>query len=412
VTADTPAARSRPCPSCGEPVWPDDNFCEACRAPLIPAAAPATPAAPDPAAGQARPDTAGPPAVPAAAAAAPGSENGRQASCQSCGSGPISADGYCEACGRKAPSPRDHIETDLGLLAGVTDRGLRHYRNEDAMALSAVQAAGGAIAIAVVCDGVSGSSRPDEASNAATEAAMAVLVPAARDGQDTAIASLQAVQAAQEAVAGLADATGSAATQDAPSATFVSAVVSAQSVTVCWLGDSRAYWLDAGQTAAARQLTTDDSVAAQMVTAGLLSEAAALDSPQAHVVTGWLGADVSDTAPHVATFEPPGPGVVLVCSDGLWNYQPDAAGLAARALPVALSKPLDAARTLVGFALKAGGHDNVTVVIAPFPPTRPDPPRAALRAAEEMPPDDPVPNPAETPAQNPAPTDGQGDDDE
>ncbi len=258
------------------------------------------------------------------------------------------------------------------------------------MALAAMQTAGGAIAIAVVCDGVSGSSRPDDASAAATEAAMRVLVPAARDGQDAASASLQAVQAAQDAVAGLVGADGNTTLQDAPSATFVSAVMSAQSVTICWLGDSRAYWLDASENAAVRQLTTDDSVAAQMVTAGLLSEAAALDSPQAHVVTGWLGADLSDTVPHVATFEPPGPGVLLVCSDGLWNYQPDAAGLAARALPDALISPLAAARTLVEFALKAGGHDNVTVVLAPFPPDS-----ALLPLA------DPVPEPNDAPVELP-----------
>jgi serine/threonine protein phosphatase PrpC len=281
------------------------------------------------------------------------------------------------------------------------------------MALAAMQAVDGPIAIAIVCDGISGSSRPDEASAAATEAAMRVLVPAARDGQDAASASLQAVQAAQKAVAGLADAAGSAEPQDAPSATFVSAVMRAQSVTVCWLGDSRAYWLDAGESAAARQLTTDDSVVAEMVTEGLLSERAALDSPQAHVVTGWLGADISPTAPHVATFEPPGPGVVLVCSDGLWNYQPDAAGLAARALPGALSSPLGAARTLVEFALKAGGHDNVTVVIASFPPTGPDDTREKPDTAPEMLPlHDPVPRPGGTSEQNFARTNGAGDDDE
>ena len=56
--------------------------------------------------------------------------------CPSCPSARISADGYCESCGRKLPSSRDHTEIDLGLLAGVTDRGLRHHRNEDAMALA------------------------------------------------------------------------------------------------------------------------------------------------------------------------------------------------------------------------------------------------------------------------------------
>ena len=90
-------------------------------------------------------------------------------------------------------------------------------------------------------------------------------------------------------------------------------------------------------------------------------------SPQAHVITRWLGADVVEPQAHVVRFEPPGPGVVLVCSDGLWNYQPDADGLADLALPAALTDPLGAASTLLTFALEAGGMDNITVVLAPFP---------------------------------------------
>ena len=396
MTADGALTGAGQCPSCGQPVWPGDNFCEACRAPLTASVALPQPAAPDP-------GMAPPPATPAApsasAAAAPAEgEAGRTSGCQFCGSGPISADGYCEACGRKAPSPRDHIETDLGVVAGVTDRGLRHYRNEDAMAIAAAQAPGGVVAIAVVCDGVSGSSRPDDASAAATQAALSVLIPAARDGQDASSASLQAVRAAQDAVAALADEAGKRALPDAPSATFVSAVVSAESLTVCWLGDSRAYWLGAGAVSASRQLTADDSVAEQLVTAGLLSESAALDSPQGHAITGWLGADASLAAPHVTTFEPPGPGVVLLCSDGLWNYEPEAAGLAALVLPAALTSPLNAARTLVEFALQAGGHDNVTVAVVPFPPD------GTLRSRG-----DPVPLPGDVPAEGSVETDGQGD---
>jgi serine/threonine protein phosphatase PrpC len=62
---------------------------------------------------------------------------------------------------------------------------------------------------------------------------------------------------------------------------------------------------------------------------------------------------------------------VLICSDGLWNYRPDAAGLAKLALPAALTDPLAAAGTLLTFALQAGGMDNITVVLAPFPLVRP-----------------------------------------
>jgi serine/threonine protein phosphatase PrpC len=146
--------------------------------------------------------------------------------------------------------------------------------------------------------------------------------------------------------------------------------MAAGAATVCWVGDSRAYWLAAGPGSASQQLTTDDSMAEELVAAGLLSEADALTSPHGHVVTRWIGSDFSDAAPHVVRFEPPGPGALLLCSDGLWNYQPEAAGLAELALPAALTDPLGTAHALVSFALAAGGGDNVTAVLAPFPPAQ------------------------------------------
>jgi serine/threonine protein phosphatase PrpC len=90
-------------------------------------------------------------------------------------------------------------------------------------------------------------------------------------------------------------------------------------------------------------------------------------SPQAHVITRWLGADLPEPQPHIAQFAPPGPGVLLICSDGLWNYRPEAADLAALALPAASADPLAAAADLVKFAVESGGIDNVTVVLIPFP---------------------------------------------
>jgi serine/threonine protein phosphatase PrpC len=138
-------------------------------------------------------------------------------------------------------------------------------------------------------------------------------------------------------------------------------------VTVCWLGDSRAYWLAADPAQCAR-LTRDDSLAEELVAAGLASPEEAMASPQAHVITRWLGADLPEPVPHVVSFTPPGPGALLVCSDGLWNYRPEAAGLAALlALPSALGDPLAAASNLVRFAVEAGGMDNITVALIPLP---------------------------------------------
>lgn len=334
--AGTARSASGVCSACGQPVEAADSFCESCGAELAPLSV-------------------------------SDGQSGGPLACESCPSSRISADGYCESCGRKARSGRDHQEVDLGTVAGVTDRGLRHHRNEDAMALATASTAAGPAVVAVVSDGVSTSARPDEASLAAVQAAARVLLAAVRTGDDLLTASPAAVHAAARAVSGLA---GPLA--DSPAATFVSAVLAGEAAIVCWLGDSRAYWLAATDPGAASQLLTrDDSVAEELVAAGLLTEADALASAQGHVVTRWIGADLSDPAPHVVRFEPPGPGALLLCSDGLWNYQPEAAKLAERALPAALTDPLGAVRALVSFALDAGGMDNVTAVLALFPPLSP-----------------------------------------
>jgi serine/threonine protein phosphatase PrpC len=69
----------------------------------------------------------------------------------------------------------------------------------------------------------------------------------------------------------------------------------------------------------------------------------------------------------VEQYPPPGAGVVLVCSDGLWNYLPEAAELARLAMPRALTDPLGAANDMVQFAVEAGGADNITAVLIPYP---------------------------------------------
>ena len=267
------------------------------------------------------------------------------------------------------PPTSDHAEADLGTAAGVTDRGLRHQRNEDAMALGSEQTPDGLVVVAVVCDGVSSSARPDEASHAAVQAALPVLLEAVRNGADLAEASRAAVVAGRQSVAGLGELEG-----ERSATTFVSAVAARGDVTLCWLGDSRAYWLaEAGSQSQSVQLTRDDSVAGGMVEAGLATEEAAMALPHAHVLTRWLGAEAADLdgdpnrSPHVERYAPPGSGVLLVCSDGLWNYLPDAAELARLALPRALTDPLGAANDMVRFAVNAGGADNITAVLIPYP---------------------------------------------
>jgi PPM family protein phosphatase len=271
-------------------------------------------------------------------------------------------DRFCELCGARLHPPSadvaDRVEVDLDGLAGVSDRGHVHLRNEDAMALGRRPEDGSATTLAaVVCDGVSTVRRPELASHTAATVALDALLACGADVSGM----TAAVAAAADAVARLAP-----GVPDAPSCTLVAAVVdtATATITVGWVGDSRAYWL--AENGDARLLTADHSWAAEMVGAGILDAASAMRDPRAHAITRWLGGG-SAPEPGVTTLSLAGPGVLLLCTDGLWNYEPDAPDLAALALPVATRDgPRAAAHALTAHALDAGGRDNITVVCIPI----------------------------------------------
>jgi serine/threonine protein phosphatase PrpC len=324
------------CPTCGEPAHDRDRFCERCGTP--------DPSAPRPAAP--------PPHPGGTSSAAPAPAVG----CADCGGAAVGADGFCEHCGLRQTGGREHAETDLGEAgAAVSDRGLRRTGNEDAFAIAALPRG----ACAVVCDGVATAPGSAEAARRAADAALAVLTGRVSAGMDPQGATRAAVARAAEVVAALAHDPDAS-----PACTFASAVADAAGVTVGWVGDSRAYWL---AETGSRPLTRDDSWAAAMIEQGAMTAADAWADERAHLITAWLGADAGPVEPHVAAFRPDAPGLVVVCSDGLWNDLPEAADLAVVALGGA-DGPMGAARRLLRAALDAGGHDNVTAAVLPWPP--------------------------------------------
>lgn len=293
--------------------------------------------------------------------------------CVACRAGSVDTDGYCENCGHAQPRERDHMEQELGSVAAVSDRGLRHHRNEDSFAVSTTALPDGSPAVvAIVCDGVSSASRPDEASAAAASAANEALLESLPRGTHPQQAMHEAILAAAEAVNALAQEPARAREherhrhQNAPACTLVGSIMAGGLLIVGWVGDSRVYWVPDDRTNPPARLTEDDSWAAQMVAAGLMNEAEAYADERAHAITGWLGADAYDLEPHTVSFKPDRPGLVVVCTDGLWNYAESAAEMAAAVPADAHQRPLHGAQVLVGHALDGGGHDNVTVALLPF----------------------------------------------
>jgi serine/threonine protein phosphatase PrpC len=335
------------CASCADERAAGAAFCEACGNALT-----------------AAPDTAPPTAAPAG-------------SCPNCGAaGSVGADGYCEQCGMLAARPRDHLETDAGeVAAAVTDRGLRHHRNEDAMWLVT---RGGDVDV-VVCDGVSASYDPDVASATAVDAAGAALAGSEAEAELAVVSPEEFLAAAAEhvsaaitqaigAVAGLARTGDPRRAASNPACTIVAAVVRGPHVAFGWVGDSRAYWLPA--TGPVQQLTEDDSWATHAIKLGV-DPAAAMRDPKAHAITAWLGADAGPVTPRTGTFTVTEPGHLIVCSDGLWNYLTDPNAFTSTARVCLQDTTLiDAARSLTDFAIGAGGGDNITVALIPVNPTK------------------------------------------
>jgi serine/threonine protein phosphatase PrpC len=313
------------CPGCGLEQVEGGRFCEDCGAPLRPAAAATTGTA-----------------------------------CPECGAGPetADADGFCSRCGHERPTPeRDRIEIVLGPhLAGVSDRGKHHSRNEDFFAL----AAGDHGEVLVVCDGVSSSQTPDVAATTAATTACATLRDALSSGEVAGPAVLAALRAAGSAVTALPQHAGNG--QDPPETTIVLALRQRRRLTVGWVGDSRAYLAGPG---GARLLTEDHSWVNEVVAAGLMTRGKALRAPQAHCVTRTLGGHGTGDEPGLATFDlPDGSGYLILCSDGLWNEvpEPDTLAYLLRARP-AETDALGMARVLVAYALSRSGRDNITAAV-------------------------------------------------
>lgn len=401
---------SEACPTCREPLEPGAQFCTACGAQLTPgASAEAEAAAPVPIE-----DEVAPISTPTVRGRRAPAEPAPRRPCEQCG-GVVADDLYCTQCGTKAPSERDHFrEAPAEWVAGVCDRGIVHQRNEDAMALAADAAtpggagpeAGGAVRAAlVVCDGVSSSKDSDVASLAAARAARDVLraplskglgTPESMEGAARQ-AFVKAAESAQTAVVANTD----PSSENPSSCTFVAATVdpvagsaeagagdgAAQAWTVRFgaIGDSRAYHLpDVGES---RLLTTDDSVAQELIAGGMPREQAET-SPQAHAITRWLGTDAPDIVPEFGVVEVSGAGWLLVCSDGLWNYASEPQQLRALVDDFTANgrgAPPELALALVQWANQQGGRDNITVALArfgPLPPAATPPPAEAKAEAQ------------------------------
>jgi len=130
------------------------------------------------------------------------------------------------------------------------------------------------------------------------------------------------------------------------------------SVAICHIGDSRAYLLRDGEL---HQITHDHTLVQSMVDDGRLSPAQAANHPSRSLVMRALQSG-TDSEPDLSVLEARAGDRYLLCSDGLSDVVTSDDTL--RETLTGITDRNQAVEQLINLALRGGGPDNITCIVA------------------------------------------------
>ncbi|MEV6301580.1 protein phosphatase 2C domain-containing protein [Actinoplanes sp. NPDC051861] len=227
--------------------------------------------------------------------------------------------------------------------AAVTDQGHVRSNNEDS------HYAGDRLL--VVADGMGGMAAGDLASRITIDAMVSLDVPIGTEHQ------MDALHKALEMANGrIAEMVAADPSLQGMGTTLTAVLFNGERAAMAHVGDSRAYLLRDGRL---NQLTKDDTYVQMLIDQGLLKPEEAAGHPRRAVVTRVLQGE--PVSPAYVIVEPVPGDRWLLCSDGLTGVVAD---------PVieqemqTIADPKSCAERLVDLALRGGGPDNVTVIVA------------------------------------------------
>jgi PPM family protein phosphatase len=251
--------------------------------------------------------------------------------------------------------------------AGLTDRGRKRRRNEDALLIAPD------LSVCAVADGMGGHAAGDVASRIGIEVLAAAFGVPAADTRAYPVRAAAIPRASPPAVPAGELVRRLTASFDAANAQMLDHAVRNREcagmgstmtalapaadgqVVIAHIGDSRAYLVRNGELL---RLTRDHTWVQQQVDAGILTPEQARHHARSSLLTRVLG--IAAAEPVDATVADAEAGdVFLLCSDGLTNMLGDAE---IRAVLDAC-EPADAPARLVALANQRGGLDNITVVV-------------------------------------------------
>ncbi len=278
-----------------------------------------------------------------------------------------------------------------------TDTGLQRRANEDSLLARAP--------LFVVADGMGGAQAGEVASRLAVESF--------HNGLGEANSPERQLEAnAHAANARIHELSQSDARHAGMGTTLTAVYVGAEEVAIAHVGDSRAYCMRDGEL---MRLTDDHSLVDELIREGRLTPEEAEEHPQRSIITRALGPEETVEV-DTRSFRARAGDVYLLCSDGLTSMVPEA-----RVAEILRSERQlrRAGEALIAEANRAGGRDNITVILlrledvgvpgAPAGQLQREPAQRAGTALAEQPTGTldqlaaPASGPASAPASAPAP---------
>ena len=239
---------------------------------------------------------------------------------------------------KSTPRTRKGALTSFGSR---TDIGCLRDHNEDSLVVTPP--------LCAVADGMGGHA----AGEVASEIAVRVLSELAPEHPDVEALG----RAIEEANRAVIQAAREGRGRQGMGTTMTAAMLEGERLVIAQVGDSRAYLLHQGKL---QQLTRDHSLMADMIEAGQLTPEEARTHPQRSVITRALGSD-AHLHPDIYEINVETGDRLLICSDGLSGmiFDDQIENTLRR-----VQDPQRCASQLVNEAIAAGGHDNVTVIVA------------------------------------------------
>ena len=235
---------------------------------------------------------------------------------------------------------------------GSSDAGRVREENQDVFAVRED------LGLALLADGMGGGRAGGVAAELAVDAALEHLTGILRRQALEGTHLGAAIKVANDRVVGMANAISS---YRGMGTTLIATALDGAKCRIAHVGDSRVYRYNGGEIA---QVTKDHSLVQEWVDSGAISAEEARHAPNRNVITRAIGAKASVQA-DVTEVELAADDVLLLCSDGLTGMLTDEQ--IAHTLAAADTGSGDglaaSSAELVAAANRAGGTDNITVVL-------------------------------------------------